>query len=66
MKKNLSKTLYQGLTKSQHTENNKWFDLMLRLTNDNGFLTLSNIGVVLQKTACGWVKVNKETANGNV
>jgi hypothetical protein len=57
---NISERFYKRLTKYQHTENNKWFDMMFRLVNDGGYLGLTNIGVVLQKTQNGWVHVQKE------
>ncbi|MDD2933760.1 MAG: hypothetical protein PHO76_07735 [Methylotenera sp.] len=53
---NVSESLYKGLSLSQHKLNNDWFELAYKVTHDDGFLTLSKIGVVLQKTPTGWIK----------
>lgn len=59
MQMKISEKLYKGLSKFQHTENNKWFETMYQLTNMNGFLLLTNIGVVLQKSESGWIKYER-------
>jgi hypothetical protein len=60
MKHNLSKQLYNGLTKSQHNKNNEWFEMMYRLTDEGGYLLLTNIGVILRKSINGWIEFKKE------
>lgn len=54
--KKVSESLYKGLSQSQHNLNNRWFDLSYNVTSDDGFLVLTEIGVVLQKTTAGWIK----------
>ena len=61
MKKNLSKSLYPGLTKSQHKENNEYFEKLFNLVNDGGYVPLMEIGVLLQKTPTGWIRIPKPT-----
>jgi len=63
MKKNISKKLYPGLTKAQHSENNRYFERIFPVLNEGGHISLAGINVLLRKGNGSWKIIKKGNAH---